>query len=819
MNFDPEKLISLYFLDHTAMRESEAEQLSEWLTADVEHVRVFIRAALLHHEIHNRFSTGDLVKQGLLQDGVLDSDSGIFEGHMGDTATWQALLDVERTAPGIEREVESPEPKPSTDERKHSENKRANKFWPTVTLFSSAAALLLVVLGTIEYICSHRVVAELGNSVHAKWAQTPDSNGLRSGTLELREGVAEITFKQGTRVLIQAPCEFDLLSTNRMELMGGSVTAFVPEQARGFRVMTPQSEIIDFGTEFGVAVASSMAYEVHVFKGKVGLEPDSGRARASERENLIAGQCALADASGSIRTEAVAQRPKRFLQKVPDANQVGIPGKRLNLADVIGGGNGFGTGRIGGSFLRDPHQGTKIGWPINCIKLRPGQTITIDGVVTPGEYDGAQPVVINANTATGIDPYQPQYRHQMFGAPFLPNQWRDTSLDDFSAIYYVMWDDEALYVAVSVQDDNYQSREKFDLLDNDKAGDALQFTLSATPYDSHKRSLYIPTIAPRSKTTGRALAKNDFRNPNEVFITNDLFGDPCHPAVYAGSVNDETQDWMVEVKIPWRIMTGAFTGDLVNGDADGNGRNVFPPQLLDKIGFSIVAADSDEVGGQKRLQFFATNHVGAWPWKFTGDKTQETLTFIERPDSFHPIENLPYVDGIFTPDGDPSPWRISTRGHTFVSRPDSDTSLPGAIMNGWPYEELPFVDPPADPNGASLARTAYLSMWGSQGITFDLDRIREDLVGAQIERFTARAGIANSHRTGRIDTGLWVLADGQVRFAQKGVQPKETIDIEVALDSKARFLTLVTTARGATPMDSSENWYVFQNPVLELSRP
>lgn len=251
----------------------------------------------------------------------------------------------------------------------------------------------------------------------------------------------------------------------------------------------------------------------------------------------------------------------------------------------------------------------------------------------------------------------------------------------------------------------------------------------------------------------------------------------------------------------------------------GNNRNVFPPQLLDQIGFNIIAADSDEVAGQAQPQFFAATHIGAWPWKFVGDKTQKTLTFIERPDSFHPVENLPYVDGIFTPDGDPSLWRISTQGHSFVAGPNGGASLPGAIMNGWPYEELPFVDPPAGPKGVSLARTACLSMWGSQGITFDLDRIREDLVGVQIERFTARAGIANSHRTGRIDTGLWVLADGVVLFAQKGVQSTETIDIEVALDARVRFLTLVTTARGATPMDSSENWYVLQDPVLELSRP
>ncbi|MHC4071216.1 MAG: sugar-binding protein [Planctomycetota bacterium] len=814
MNFDPEKLISLYFLDHTAMTESQAEQLSEWLKDDVEHVRVFIRAALLHHEIHEQFSTSDPVKKSILHDDQPDSDTDILAGHLSDTGAWQALLDAERRAPAIEREVESPEPKPPIDEKKHSKNKRANKFWPTVTLFSSAAALLVVLLVVIEYVHSQRVVAELGNSVHAKWAETPDSNSLRAGLLELREGVAEITFKQGTRVLIQAPCEFDLLSTSRMELMSGSVTAFVPEQARGFRVITPQSEIVDFGTEFGVAVASSTACEVHVFKGKVGLESGSGLAHTSEQENLIAGQCAMADASGSIRTETLAQQPKQFLQQMPDARQVGIPGKRLNLADVIGGGNGFGTGRIGGSLLRDLNRGTKVGWPIGCVKLRTGQTITVDGVVTAAEYDGAQPVVINANTATGIDPYQPEYRHQMFGALFLPNQWRDTSLDDFSATYYVMWDDDALYVAASVQDDSFQGRDSFE--SSNYAGDTLQFTISATPYDSHAPSLYIPTIAPRSTTTGRALA-NKYGRSN-AFIKKDLFGDPCDPALYAGSVNDETQDWMVEVKIPWRVMTGAFTDDLVKGDADGNDRNVFPPQLLDQIGFSIIAADADEVDRQTQLQFFATTHVGAWPWKFIGDKTQETLTFIERPDSFGPVENLPYVDGIFTPNIDPSPWRISTRGHTFVAHPDSVASLPGVIMNGWPHEELPFADPSAGSNSVPLARTACLSMWGSQGITFDLDRMRDDLVGVQIDRFTARAGSTNSHRTDQIDTDLWVLADGVVLFAQKGVQPTETIDIDVALDGRVRFLTLVTTARGATPMDSSENWYVLQDPILELSR-
>ena len=79
MNFDPEKLISLYVLDHTAMTESEAKQLSEWLKADAEHVRAFIRAALVHHEIHHQFSTSDPVKKNILHDDQPDSEGDIFE--------------------------------------------------------------------------------------------------------------------------------------------------------------------------------------------------------------------------------------------------------------------------------------------------------------------------------------------------------------------------------------------------------------------------------------------------------------------------------------------------------------------------------------------------------------------------------------------------------------------------------------------------------------------------------------------------------------------------------------------------------------------
>jgi len=49
----------------------------------------------------------------------------------------------------------------------------------------------------------------------------------------------------------------------------GKLTAFVPPSAKGFTVMTPVAEVVDYGTEFGVTVDKSGETETSVFKGEV----------------------------------------------------------------------------------------------------------------------------------------------------------------------------------------------------------------------------------------------------------------------------------------------------------------------------------------------------------------------------------------------------------------------------------------------------------------------------------------------------------------------------------------------------------------------
>jgi hypothetical protein len=53
----------------------------------------------------------------------------------------------------------------------------------------------------------------------------------------------------------------------------------VPPHARGFKLMTPDADVVDLGTEFGLKVSEAGASEVHVFDGEVEVYPGGGSAK------------------------------------------------------------------------------------------------------------------------------------------------------------------------------------------------------------------------------------------------------------------------------------------------------------------------------------------------------------------------------------------------------------------------------------------------------------------------------------------------------------------------------------------------------------
>ncbi|MEM9479099.1 MAG: FecR domain-containing protein [Verrucomicrobiota bacterium] len=99
---------------------------------------------------------------------------------------------------------------------------------------------------------------------------------LRKGKYRLSEGVAEVRFRMGATVTLEAPASFEVLDVNAMSLKRGTLLAKVPEPAIGFEVITEKAFVRDLGTEFGVSVKKGGETDVVVFQGLVEMGSEGG---------------------------------------------------------------------------------------------------------------------------------------------------------------------------------------------------------------------------------------------------------------------------------------------------------------------------------------------------------------------------------------------------------------------------------------------------------------------------------------------------------------------------------------------------------------
>lgn len=129
--------------------------------------------------------------------------------------------------------------------------------------------------------------------------------------------LASLRFDCGAEVVLKGPAELEVLSPMRATLLRGTLTARVEEPAHGFRIDTPNSRVIDLGTEFGLSVDEQGATNMVVFTGKVALQyaaaipkdvnapsPDLPRSNAEllgEGRLLTDGEAMSISHSGEVR--------------------------------------------------------------------------------------------------------------------------------------------------------------------------------------------------------------------------------------------------------------------------------------------------------------------------------------------------------------------------------------------------------------------------------------------------------------------------------------------------------------------------------------
>lgn len=288
---------------------------------------------------------------GMLKPGevTIPDDSICTVEGVHQSALWAALAENERTAETVY--LEKPDPvEPVGKTPVVVSRQRVSKVALYTAIISTAAFLLLVAYVVTHPRKSRVAVATVSGGSQAVWKEastlSAENNRLYTNTpMHLLEGFAEIIFDNQARVILQSPASIAIEDYNQMFLRSGKLSALVPGSAVGFVVRTPSASIVDYGTEFGVTANASGHTEAHVFEGKVELRSGSDPVRFESSKKLAGGQAGRVNDAGVLSTEMMRAQPSSYMRSLPSKAYFGQPGKRIDLADIVGGGNGFGTGR------------------------------------------------------------------------------------------------------------------------------------------------------------------------------------------------------------------------------------------------------------------------------------------------------------------------------------------------------------------------------------------------------------------------------------------------------------------------------------------
>jgi hypothetical protein len=292
-------------------------------------------------------------------------------------------------------------------------------------LYSVAAILILgMLILTSLSLLRHRAqgpaIGRLTDAYEAQWRGSRPRPGepLYARPYDLREGAAKMELDQGTSLMLEAPCQVELTSIGEVALRSGKLVAMVSSQAKYFRVRTPTVLITDLGTEFGVIAYSDGSTEAHVLKGHIRVALDPNRTGRATSLVVNEGQSMSVDSTGRTIRGGLVARADLFLLQLPLFSQpAGLSG-HLNLADIVGGGNGRGTGTLDqgidlgtGQVFRNPAKDI-LETQENRFRPTP-QFRGVDGVFVPNGALG--PVVISSTRLTFSE--CPRTTGSYFGGP------------------------------------------------------------------------------------------------------------------------------------------------------------------------------------------------------------------------------------------------------------------------------------------------------------------------------------------------------------------------------------------------------------------
>ncbi len=327
------------------LTSEQVRALQTWIQANTDNAQVFARYCLLHSYLRESFIEKDL-QTSLDHSGMANTnpmDTGVVSSELMlepfDTEQ-DKLNDIKRHAEHqlqvflAEQEKLKPTPK-SVRSSSLDWTKAGRKIRIFVSLFAKIAAGFVIFVGIVLIVMAMfgalrpkpEVVATITESVQAQWAETPKQLELYPGSMTLEEGFVQLDFKNGAKVVLQAPAKIHLETASQMVLNKGRLVARAEKGAVGFTVRTPGSSIVDFGTEFGVLVTRQKRSEAHVFEGEVDLRSGSNPKKYKASRRLVVNESCSANLNGDLSPVRQA-KSSAFKRYVPSAYELAVLASR-----------------------------------------------------------------------------------------------------------------------------------------------------------------------------------------------------------------------------------------------------------------------------------------------------------------------------------------------------------------------------------------------------------------------------------------------------------------------------------------------------------
>lgn len=326
-------------------------------------------------------------------------DNGILDQEL-----WSQLAYTEKNAPTVELCRPQPEAVPSANPKLVvTQSQRHISKLSLVSVFTSAAAMLLLLCyAYFTPQASSEPVAVMTDCIDAVWGnagacpKTGDPFLKNSTVHTLLSGVVKIESLLGPEIIIEGPSLFEFPDMNKVILHSGRIYVDVPKNAIGYSVLAPSFTVIDLGTSFGVSVDADGSGDVLMFSGQASLV--AGRQGQTKSSHMLTEGSAKRVFAIGHQVEDIPFVSTTFVRQMDSGQNLLWRGQPLNLADIVGGGNGFGTGQIGSGI--DPLTGELKPYKLPEVTTSIGGGFTavdwnafIDGIFVPD--GGSGPVQVS----------------------------------------------------------------------------------------------------------------------------------------------------------------------------------------------------------------------------------------------------------------------------------------------------------------------------------------------------------------------------------------------------------------------------------------